>query len=247
MEPTIERHGVRVEGFSVPFHTRAGSIGDAGVLKQVFASKDYLVDMWAQGRALRALHASLVAEGSTPLIIDAGANIGAASLYFSVLYGGSRVVAIEPDASNCELLERNTRGRDVQRLQAGLASVAGSLAVENPGLGDWGFRTKPATASDGAGSTVDAVTIGDILSAHADCTPFICKIDIEGAEGELFSRPSDWMDRFPLVVVELHDWMLPFAGTSRGFLREVASRDVDFVYRGDNIFVFSGPLLRAFS
>jgi hypothetical protein len=47
---------------------------------------------------------------------------------------------------------------------------------------------------------------------------------------------TSWIDRFPLLVIELHDWLLPGQSTSRNFLREIALRDRDFVYRGENIF-----------
>ena len=67
-------------------------------------------------------------------------------------------------------------------------------------------------------------------------TPFLAKIDIEGAEADLFSRDTDWIDQFPLIIVELHDWLLPKQGTSRNFLRCIAARNRDFVYLGENIF-----------
>jgi hypothetical protein len=72
--------------------------------------------------------------------------------------------------------------------------------------------------------------------------PFIAKIDIEGGEAELFAAETGWVDQFPLLIVELHDWLLPRAGTSRSFLRCVAGLDRDFVYLGENVFsIANGP------
>jgi hypothetical protein len=40
-------------------------------------------------------------------IVDAGANIGMATLYFAWKYPAARIAAIEPEASNLEILRRN--------------------------------------------------------------------------------------------------------------------------------------------
>jgi hypothetical protein len=45
-----------------------------------------------------------------------------------------------------------------------------------------------------------------------------------------------------VLVIELHDWMLPRAANSGPFLREIAVRDRDFVYHGENIFSISNQL-----
>ena len=64
----------------------------------------------------------------------------------------------------------------------------------------------------------------------------IAKIDIEGAETELFSQSTVWIDHFPLVIVELHDWMMPGQARSRAFLQAISSRDRDFVQIRENSF-----------
>jgi len=38
--------------------------------------------------------------------LDAGANIGLASIYYSLAYSNSRIIAFEPEESNLELLKR---------------------------------------------------------------------------------------------------------------------------------------------
>jgi len=73
--------------------------------------------------------------------------------------------------------------------------------------------------------------------------PFIFKIDIEGGESELFKERTTWMQRFPLIIIELHDWLFPGTSNSRNFLREVSNMNVDFVFRGENVFCFNNDLL----
>ena len=74
-----------------------------------------------------------------------------------------------------------------------------------------------------------------ILRRHGGA-PFIVKIDIEGFEGELFSRNLEWLDRFYVLIIELHDWMLPRQRSSQSFLRAVGALDRDFLQVGENVF-----------
>jgi len=72
--------------------------------------------------------------------------------------------------------------------------------------------------------------------SNAGLVPFIIKIDIEGFERELFAANTGWIDRFYLMAVELHDWMLPSQANSCAFLRAVSHFDRDFLFRGENVF-----------
>jgi hypothetical protein len=49
----------------------------------------------------------------------------------------------------------------------------------------------------------------------------------------------------PIVIVELHDWMLPGQAVARNFLRAISVLDFDFVHVGENVFCFNNELLRA--
>ena len=61
-------------------------------------------------------------------------------------------------------------------------------------------------------------------------------MDIEGFEQDVFSGGTEWLDRFYVAVIELHDWMLPRKASSRPFLSAVAAHDRDFLFRGENVF-----------
>ena len=74
------------------------------------------------------------------------------------------------------------------------------------------------------------------LLARGEGAPFIVKIDIEGFEAELFSRNLEWLDRFYVLIIELHDWMLPRQRSSQSFLRAIGALDRDFLYAGENVF-----------
>ena len=239
-------HGSR----EIPFHFRQESVGDNGVITQIFKQNDYGIEQWVQGRCLISHYQEIVVGGKRPLIIDAGANIGASPLWFSLAYPEAFIFAIEPEINNFQLLELNTASvPHKMNFLGAIASDVGLAAVHDPGFSDWAFRIEKIAADCAApGSTVKTISPRAILSCTTkeNLAPFILKVDIEGAEADLFSEPTDWLDQFPLVAIELHDWMFPFSGSSRSFLKAMASHDFDFVHRGENIFCFNRGLLKRY-
>jgi FkbM family methyltransferase len=217
-------------------HFRQGST-DEWVIKQVLVDRQYDLRQTDRIGELLDHAARLRAGGRKPLIVDAGANIGAASVYFRDQVPDAHIVAIEPAPDNFELLLRNVEGLGVETFNGAVSSTTGRARVVDPGRGEWAYRTISITETDGSSETVPRVTINEIFRAHAVNTfPFLVKVDIEGAEGELFSGNTDWVARTPLLIVELHDWLLPKQRTSQPFLRCIAQLDRDFVYLGESVF-----------
>jgi len=217
----------------IPFMHR-GTRADTGVLKQIFVQKQYQLSRLRRGGELNEFYDSVVNSGGQPLIVDCGANIGASALWFSMAFPKSFILGLEPDFDNFELLSENTVSVNGKFLNAAVGSIDKMTYVVDPGLGEWGYRTSDL----GAGNMVEMMSMRRLVaeSVASGKVPFIAKIDIEGGEEELFMKHTEWIDYFPLLIIELHDWLLPKSGNSRSFLREVSSRDRDFVYSGENIF-----------
>jgi len=51
--------------------------------------------------------------------------------------------------------------------------------------------------------------MNDIYEELSEYEPFIAKIDIEGAEFDLFRENLEWVDATPIITIELHDWHTP--------------------------------------
>jgi FkbM family methyltransferase len=235
-------------GNSRDFFVRPQSVGDTGVVRQIFESVDYELGHFKRTAALQAYAWDKKKSAQRPLIIDAGANIGASPLFCSLRYPSSRVVALEPEPNNCMLLRRNCVSRDVVLLEGAIGSdksiaFLSDPGLSDPGLSDWGFRVGPTGSYP-----VNVFTADEILNdpMNANFFPFICKIDIEGGEARLFEKNTERLDQFPLVIIELHDWMLPGESNSRNFLKALVSRDFDFMHRGENSFCFNNRLLRRY-
>jgi FkbM family methyltransferase len=225
------------------FFFRKGS-SDEGVIDQTFVQKQHDLSWLSPPHYTELLTyvERRVAGGARPLIVDAGANVGASAVFLAFSVPGAKVVAIEPDAANVDIMRRNVDGLDVEVLEAALASAAGRSKVIDPGQGHWGLRTVDA-GGDPAGPSVPNVTIPEIYARHQPgFFPAIVKIDIEGAEKELFRGSLPWVRQTPVIIVELHDWLLPKQRTSSTFLEVVAGLDRDFITVGDNILSIANDL-----
>ena len=119
-----------------------------------------------------------------------------------------------------------------------MSAREGRAKLSDPGEGHWDFRTE--AAADGE---IQCVTINDILRQNAATHfPFIVKIDIEGGEAELFSGSTEWVGQTPILIVELHDWLLPKRGISQPFLKSIAPLDRDLTHIGEDIYSISNAI-----
>jgi FkbM family methyltransferase len=228
------------------FHFRNDSAGDKGVIKQIFVNRDYEIYGWPQGKKVIEYHKK-ISKNHSSLIVDAGANIGASTVFFANSYKNSLVFAIEPDEKKFHLLSLNNKNLNSFNFKGAISSEDGELIFLDPGHSDWGFRTTKIEDNNiSSNKRVPSICPASILNhpAVGSAKPLIFKIDIEGAEDDLFSKNTHWMKDFPLIIIELHDWMLPFSGSSKNFLKAVVQYEFDFVYRGENIFLFNRDMLR---
>jgi FkbM family methyltransferase len=188
-----------------PVYVRIPGSSDLPVFDQVFLRKEYAF------------------KASPPkVVVDAGANIGLASVLFASRFPDATVIAIEPDAKNYAVLAHNVAPYpNVIPLHAALWNENTTIRMHDPGLGEWGYMT----ASDGEGAEVKAVTIGWLLEEYGLEKIDILKMDIEGAEREVFSDFRPWIDRVGSIIIELHEQQSPGAtqavlAGARGFNHE---------------------------
>jgi FkbM family methyltransferase len=193
---------------------------------QIFEQLQYDLSKIARHPDIVARYHEILGRGEVPLIVDGGANVGLSALYFRELYPRSKILAIEPEEGNFRELCARSDDMTIP-INAGLASFDGHLEVFDPGLGEMGFRTRDAEQG------IPAVRLATLLGSHAG-EPFILKIDIEGAEADLFDDPA-LLDRFMVIFFEPHDWMIPQAGTASSFIRAIAGLDRDLLISGENL------------
>ena len=82
---------------------------------------------------------------------------------------------------------------------------------------------------------IKTTTVSKILAESGFDEIDLMKIDIEGAEKEVFSAPDvdDWLSKVKVLVIELHDRMKK--GCSRAFFTAMSKYDWHFELRGENL------------
>lgn len=134
------------------------------------------------------------------LIWDLGANIGLTMLQMATQFPAARVVGVELDPGNIALAERNL-ARVAERVEVVEGAVwpdAGRLEYGAPeGDGVDAFRV-----GESGGGSVAAVTLESLRERFG--TPDYVKMDIEGAESEVLSRNTSWIEGVSRMGVEYH-------------------------------------------
>jgi len=148
-------------------------------------------------------------EPSSPpqVIIDAGANIGLTSVYYANKFPDAKIIAIEPEETNFEMLKRNTdHYPNIFPIQGALWREEAVLNLSNPGTGNWGYQTNEQQACETTeGGKIPGMTVDKLMEQYGCDFIDILKIDIEGSEKEVFETSAPWIDRVGAIIVELHD------------------------------------------
>ena len=140
-----------------------------------------------------------------PRILDCGANVGLASLFFKRAYPAARVTAIEADPTLFAMLRTNLRANraaDVETIQAALWNSNGTLAFQCEGSDSGMIGTLPG-AIDGRSVTVPSLRLRDLLEREA-CD--LLKLDIEGAEDTVLEDCEPVLHRVAAMVMDLHEF-----------------------------------------
>jgi FkbM family methyltransferase len=201
---------------------------DVSTYTQIFVHRDYEVSV----------------GGNPQVIVDAGANIGLAAIWFANRHPQARIFAIEPEAGNFELLVKNAAPyANITCIQAALWERNEPIRIVDPGLGEWGFQTEGNATENPLRETVGAVTgltVDELMRQYGMDSIDILKVDIEGAEREVFRDTSAWIGRVRSLIVELHEHLKP--GCNRNYFCGTPGFDTEW-YQGENIFLSRGAYL----
>ncbi len=183
----IEMMSVRPAGIKYPLLCR-GNDSDFSVLRQVIG--------------LREVEFPLLHVPKS--IIDGGANVGYSSVFFANLWPEARIVAVEPDADNFEMLEKNTGPYpNINCIRAAIWPKDEEVCIANPDASSFEFRVKESESNT---ITISGKTIQNIMAIAGFETVDLLKLDIEGAEYDLFETglPS-WLEHVEFLALEIHD------------------------------------------
>ncbi|HEX9998445.1 MAG TPA: FkbM family methyltransferase [Abditibacterium sp.] len=163
-----------------------------------FADSASFLYMWEEIFNREIYHFS--SDVKTPFFIDAGANIGLATLYLKTRFPNAHIIAFEPDAAIVQVLKTN-----IQR-----ASIKGVEIIPHA---LWSTETTLRFRSDGADggrleediSLQHSVTTVRLRSYMQSKVDFL-KMDIEGAEIEVLQDCADLLVNVERIFVEFHSF-----------------------------------------
>jgi FkbM family methyltransferase len=176
---------------------------DLSVFTQVFLNQEYrpVVDFidkhWSRERVLE--------------IVDAGGYTGMTTIYFHQFFQKARVVILEPNARNFELLKRHIEVNHLENvfpICAGLWNTDTKLAEGEKFRdgGEWSFSVRPAGGADE--EVVDGISLDSLMKRYAMDSVDILKMDVEGAEREIFQdeeQVSRLLSRARCLAIEIHE------------------------------------------
>lgn len=183
------------------------------------------------------------------IIIDAGANIGLSTIFFANKYPDAKIIAIEPEESNYKLLKKNTENYStITTIKAALWNSVGEIDLFDTGRGNWGFSVATPDGQDQViipgrrnRHLTKTITIGKIIADYSIGEIDILKIDIEGAEKEVFGNSAGWIEKVNSIIAELHDYIK--VGCNRAFYNNTNGFDSEW-QRGENIYLSKANYLK---
>jgi FkbM family methyltransferase len=163
----------------------------------VLVAKEVLVD---EAYVIAAQHLT-----TTSTVVDLGSNIGLSIIFFSFYAPKGRFIGVEPDRDNFRLLKDNTKELDTTLINAAVWPTDGWLAAarSNCERNAWGYRFIDDRAST-TRTQVRAISLDSLFERVGTTFVDLLKIDIEGAEAEVFPRLEAFLRQVGTICIEFH-------------------------------------------
>lgn len=148
-------------------------------------------------------------DSPAPFIIDAGAHIGLATLYFKQLYPGAEIIALEPNLESFQLLETNLFENQIDgvtAIQAALSESTGPVSFYKDATPEKWHSTAGLHKGSWVGSQeseesqVQAHTLQEFITKEVD----FLKLDIEGVEQKVLTSAQESLPLIKELHIEFH-------------------------------------------
>jgi FkbM family methyltransferase len=139
-------------------------------------------------------------------ILDLGANSGYTMVSLAALYPDSHVYGVEMDFGNFSLAQKNIAaiGNRCKIMHAAVWYENTEISYEGYAENNFSIFNKLGNFQGKGTGRAPAKTIDKILNEFGLTSVDYLKMDIEGAENEVFKNPSKWIDDIKSMKVEIH-------------------------------------------
>jgi FkbM family methyltransferase len=142
------------------------------------------------------------------LIVDIGAHIGLASMYFRLIYPNTPIVAFEPNPYNRKLFLENIQMNKIKNIQLRTEAVTNKTGTRDFYIDtkDYWFSTSSLLEKGWDESLelerieVQTISFESIL----DMNPTIIKLDVEGVEQSLIKNNVENLHKADYIIIEFH-------------------------------------------
>lgn len=174
---------------------------DASVAAEIFKEREYRV-------------AEEMMKTAVDPILDVGAHSGMFTMYARSINPTVRIIDVEPEPNNVELLRRHILENRVQNIEVIEAALSGDSGRRKLLVSEDSHNHRLLPADDKGVSpnalTVEALSLPDLLKKCIISAIGLLKMDIEGSEFEVFSAlTADDLSKIKAVLLEYHNTILP--------------------------------------
>lgn len=170
---------------------------DMPMVHEIFKREDYLLPLEKS-------------FSETAVVMDLGANIGLASIFFHQHYfPNARFIAVEPSPKNIVVLQQNLAANipKAEIVPVAVSDKIGVVCIDDNevGFNVHVFNQKNSYDTEGGnGTEVLALTLLKIIEDLKIERIDLLKMDIEGAEKDVLKDAAAWLSKVQMMVIELH-------------------------------------------
>ncbi|MFN4913469.1 MAG: FkbM family methyltransferase [Bacteroidota bacterium] len=166
-------------------------------------------------------------------MLDGGANIGLASVYFAHRFPNTKIVAVEPNEENFKMILKNTVNYpNVFAKQGGIWNDNKRLAIIDKAAYDNSFMV--TEVAENTSDSLPAFSIHSIMQEQGWSTLDVLKLDIEGSEKEVFEKNvEEWLPHTRMLIIEVHDNMRK--GAAKSVFAAISKYDFTFSMHHENL------------
>lgn len=192
-KPTIEAalYKLLLNGQKTDLNLRTYT-GDIDIFYEVFWSQCYQIPASLKVKQYKT-------------IVDLGANVGLASIYFKTQYTNANVYAVEMEPDNYLQLKKNIKQfKNTYPIFGAIYDEQKDITISNTELA-YNFKIGKDTENQIDALTVATLTMHDLIANHHIEEIDLLKIDIEGAEQRVLGYHNQWLSKVNSILIELHE------------------------------------------
>jgi FkbM family methyltransferase len=187
---------IKIFGYNVYYSQQCTSAA-IYLLKAIFLEWEYLV----------------LLKTKEPLIIDAGANIGTATLFFKKIYPRSQIYAFEPDSDTFKFLEKNVRENSLLGVELYNHGLSNSRGIKkfyvgaNEDISSSLYFEKVQTVIKKEHiieKEIQVIRLSEFIKERGIRHIDILKLDVEGSECSIIEDITEVLDSVDFIVMEYH-------------------------------------------